>query len=283
MVSKKLSIIIATYNVASSIEKCLDSILSQTFQDYEVIIVDGASRDETADIIAHYRDTRIKFISEPDNGIYDAWNKGISLSNGEWLAFIGADDCYSSSSSLQLLIDSIPVSDDAPIIYGKIHSEGPAGDITGEGGEPWFDVFSLKFNYLKCRLPIPVMSAIYSRNFIKNEKFDLALKVTADADLLLRCLRRWKGNPPYFIASDKPIVRMGYGGISTNRKTYIITLKNSLKTRRKNGISNINLAMMVRVIKVYMILAVGRFLGDSFLVSSLAKYHLMKKKVRRVN
>lgn len=283
MTNKKISIIIATYNVSSCIEKCLDSILEQTYEDFEVVIVDGASTDDSLSIIKKYTDPRLKLVSEPDKGIYDAWNKGITLSSGDWLNFIGADDCFSSPASLQLLVDAIPHSNDAPIIYGKIESEGPSGDITGGSGEPWFDLFSPVFNYIKCNLPIPVMSAIYSREFIKNEKFDLTLRVTADADLLLRCLRLWQGNPPHFIGVDAPIVRMGYGGISTNRNTYIVTLNNSLKTRRNNGISNFNLAMGIRIVKVYSILAVGKLFGDSVLTNSLAKYHLLKKKIRKMS
>lgn len=283
MTNKKISIIIATFNVSSCIEQCLDSILEQTYENFEVIIVDGASKDNSLNIIQGYTDPRIKLISEPDKGIYDAWNKGLTLATGEWINFIGADDRFSSSASLQLLVDAIPQSNDAPIVYGTIQSEGPGGDITGGSGEPWFDLFSFKFNYIECNLPIPVMSAIYSRNFIKNEKFDLSLRVTADADLLLRCLRLWQGNPPHFIGSETPIVRMGYGGISTNRKTYIVTLQNSLKTRKNNGVSNLNLSIVIRIIKVYAILGVGRVFGDSVLANSLAKYHFLKKKIRKMS
>ncbi|MFK8258257.1 glycosyltransferase family 2 protein [Erwinia sp. AnSW2-5] len=283
MTNKKISIIIATYNVAVCIEKCLDSILEQTFEDFEIVIVDGASTDNSLNIIRGYTDPRIKLVSEPDKGIYDAWNKGLSLSCGEWINFIGADDCFSTPTSLKVLVDGIPQSNNAPIIYGTIQSEGPGGDITGGSGEPWYNLFSPAFNYIRCKLPIPVMSAIYSRGFIKDEKFDLTLRVTADADLLLRCLRLWQGNPPHFIGADTPIVRMGYGGISTNRNTYILTLKNSLQTRRNNGISNYNLAIFIRIVKVYSIIAVGKVFGDSILANSLAKYHFLKKKIRKVS
>ncbi|CFV22452.1 glycosyltransferase family 2 protein [Yersinia pseudotuberculosis] len=271
-----VSIIIATYNVEKCISRCLDSILKQSYENFEVIIMDGASTDNSIEIIKSYNDPRLRIFSEPDNGIYDAWNKGLEKSKGNWIAFIGADDKYSSEESLALLIQAIPLSNNAPVIYGKIENEGPEGNVTGGSGEPWFNLFSFSFNYIKCNLPIPIMSAMYSREFIKDEVFDITLKVTADADLFLRCLQRWNGSPPYFINESKPLVRMGYGGVSTNYRNYIVTLKDSIRTRKKNNISNVNLAIINRIFKVYTLSFIGYMFGDSFISKLLIKYHRIK-------
>lgn len=92
MNTKLISIIIATYNASSTIERCLNSIIQQKNNQIELLIVDGKSKDNTTDIIKKYIKDIDFFISEPDKGIYDAWNKGITHTNGKWIMFIGADD-----------------------------------------------------------------------------------------------------------------------------------------------------------------------------------------------
>lgn len=92
--SSTISIIIATYNAEKTIRKAIDSCLNQKYTDYEIVIIDGNSTDNTLHIIkeeySHYNN--IKYISEKDNGIYDALNKGVKLSKGEWIYILGADD-----------------------------------------------------------------------------------------------------------------------------------------------------------------------------------------------
>ena len=92
--NQRLSIIIATFNVSRTLEKALESVKNQTFQDWECIIVDGSSKDKTVDIIKKYVsiDLRFRYISEPDEGIYDAFNKGWKMAQGEWIYYLGADD-----------------------------------------------------------------------------------------------------------------------------------------------------------------------------------------------
>lgn len=96
----KLSIIIPTYNSASVLPRALDSIICQTFTNWEVLIMDGISTDDTLKMAQSYNDSRIRIYSEPDNGIYDAMNKGINKANGEWLYFLGSDDCLFSKDVL---------------------------------------------------------------------------------------------------------------------------------------------------------------------------------------
>src|ERR1700722_16529958 len=90
--SNLLSIIIPTYNSQNTILTALQSIVKQSFDDFEIIIVDGLSNDDTVTIVKNFQDDRIKIISELDNGIYDAMNKGIDRAKGDWLYFLGSDD-----------------------------------------------------------------------------------------------------------------------------------------------------------------------------------------------
>jgi glycosyltransferase involved in cell wall biosynthesis len=89
---KEISIIIATFNAAETLRECLDSIVTQLNDKIELILVDGGSKDTTNEIIESYGTFIDVHISEPDKGIYDAWNKGVKLSSGNWVMFIGADD-----------------------------------------------------------------------------------------------------------------------------------------------------------------------------------------------
>lgn len=80
-----VTVIIATYNASATLQKALNSVLNQSFQDWECIIIDGASKDNTIDIVKQYckKDIRFRYISEPNNGIYDAFNKGWKMARGE--------------------------------------------------------------------------------------------------------------------------------------------------------------------------------------------------------
>ncbi|MDR2410857.1 MAG: glycosyltransferase, partial [Bacteroidales bacterium] len=84
-----LSIIIPTYNSSKTINRCLDSILCQSYSNYEILVMDGLSSDNTLELVKAYNDRRIQIYSGKDNGIYDAMNKGIALAKGEWLYFSG--------------------------------------------------------------------------------------------------------------------------------------------------------------------------------------------------
>ena len=90
----KVSIIIPTYNSGKTVKNALESVYRQSFQDWECIIVDGASKDNTINIVKEYsdKDARFRYISEKDHGIYDAFNKGWRLAEGDWIHYLGSDD-----------------------------------------------------------------------------------------------------------------------------------------------------------------------------------------------
>ena len=94
MDSPLLTIIIATYNSEKTLRKALQSVEDQTFQDWECLVVDGYSKDDTIKIVNEFveKDARFRYISEPDNGIYDAFNKGWKNARGEWVHYLGSDD-----------------------------------------------------------------------------------------------------------------------------------------------------------------------------------------------
>lgn len=122
------SIITVTYNAESTVESTLNSVAEQTCDDYEHLIIDGASTDRTLEIVeAAKGKARRKVISEPDGGLYDAMNKGISHASGRFLIFLNSGDRFHSADTLKIIKEAIENNPDADIIYGQtdlVDSEG---------------------------------------------------------------------------------------------------------------------------------------------------------------
>lgn len=120
-----ISIIIPTYNSASTLGRCLESIIEQDCNSFEVWIIDAVSTDETLQIIEKYtkKYSFINFVSEPDKGIYDAMNKGICLCSGQWLYFLGSDDTFYNKNILSAVLTKANTCDDK-VIYGNVIMRG---------------------------------------------------------------------------------------------------------------------------------------------------------------
>lgn len=165
-----VTIIIATYNSAETIRIALDSVLQQTFQEWECIVVDGASSDNTIDIVREFCkvDSRFHFISEKDNGIYDAYNKGWRMAKGKWILYLGSDDKLSNNGVQDLVANS----DGGDLIVGNVYLVKPWGEVTKQ--------------YAQGRNGCH-QSMITRRTVIEALKgFDEQYKILADADLNIR-------------------------------------------------------------------------------------------------
>jgi len=115
------SIVIPTYNAGDTLAACLDSIIAQSFSNFEILIVDGLSTDNSRDIATAYQDDRIRFVSEKDKGIYDAMNKGIKLAKGEWIYFIGSDDKLYDEKVLANV--AAMTDNNFDVLYGDVYSK----------------------------------------------------------------------------------------------------------------------------------------------------------------
>lgn len=126
----KISIITISYNVEKEIERTMRSVLNQTFQDLEYIVVDGKSKDNTVaiakSIAAEYPDRTVRIISEPDKGIYDAMNKGIKMASGEWVNMMNAGDVFVDENVLENIFkEQIP--DDIAFLYSDFYKATSLG------------------------------------------------------------------------------------------------------------------------------------------------------------
>lgn len=130
--SPLFSIITVAYNAASTINATLDSVYGQTFENYEHLIIDGASTDSTVDIVDTYNNPKSVVISEKDDGIYDAMNKGMSIAKGEYLIFLNAGDRFPESHTLAHYASAIIENDYPGIVYGQTRLVDIHGNYVGE-------------------------------------------------------------------------------------------------------------------------------------------------------
>lgn len=174
----KLSIIIPTFNSEKVLEAAIQSVLNQSFTDFELLIIDGISTDNTVKVARNYTDSRIKIVSEKDKGIYDAMNKGTAMASGKWLYFLGSDDVFFDNHVLQNLFEmNKDRTEEADFIYGNVLL-GDTNEVYGG----YRDVFML---YKK---NICHQASFVKKNVLLNKGlFDLKYKIMADYYFNLQC------------------------------------------------------------------------------------------------
>lgn len=205
---EKISIIIPSFNSEKTIEKCIKSILNQTYQNTEIIIIDGCSTDQTLNIIKKYK--KINIISEPDKGVYDAFNKGIKISTGQWLYFMGSDDFLFDKDVLKNIFKNKNYSS-YKLIIGKIIYDNSR---VNKSYYNWTLFFRNSVHHQAC---------FYKKTLFENFLYDLNFKVCADYELnLVSYLKNYKALKIDAIISD-----VYTGGISGKVKlvNYIDLLK----------------------------------------------------------
>ena len=229
MTLPKISIIIASYNCKDTIERSIDSIISQTYHNWELIIIDGKSEDGTLDVIKAHSDSIAHYVSEPDTGVYNAWNKGLRHAQGEWICFLGADDFFWDTQVFEKIATILSAAyPKYRVVYGKNHILNEKGDILYTVGEPWSKVKN-KFLQLQC-LPHPGL--MHHRTIFEDHgHFNENFKIAGDYELLLRELRSSDA-----VHTDLVIAAMVVGGLSSTPGNMRISLSESLQAQRLNNI-----------------------------------------------
>lgn len=180
-----LSVVIPSYNVEPLLRACVASITQQTFSDYEILIVDGASTDETPSLIAELaaRHPRIRWVSEKDRGVYDAMNKGVKLARGQWLLFLGADDSLRDPTVLERAVRHLD--DTVDFVYGDVMLEN---DPWGRSGTVYGGEFSVRDITTR---NICHQAIFYSRRVFETfGDYDLRYRAFADWELNLRLFNK---------------------------------------------------------------------------------------------
>ena len=186
----KFSIITVTYNAEKVLEDTIQSVISQTYRNVEYIIVDGASKDHTLEIINKYHNRINKVISEPDKGLYDAMNKGIQLATGDYLCFLNAGDKFHDSETLQKIVHTLKGQELPDVIYGEtaiVDEEGHFLHMRRLSAPAHLNWKSFKQGMLVCH-----QAFFANRELAINHLYDLQYRFSADFDWCIRIMKKAK-------------------------------------------------------------------------------------------
>lgn len=173
-----ITIITVSYNAENDIERTIKSVIRQTYQNIEYIIIDGGSSDKTVDIIKKYEGKINLWVSEPDEGIYDAMNKGVKLAKGQWINFMNAGDSFETKNIVKELFANNYIN--ADLIYGdtyfKNSSTGERKLIKAKELETLW--MAINFNH----------NSLFSRvECLKEFPFDINYKIVSDSKFVIEC------------------------------------------------------------------------------------------------
>ncbi len=216
----RISIVIATFNAATTLQDCLDSITGQSFPEWEILIADGASPDATVEIIRSNADRIAWWQSRPDAGIYDAWNTAIRHARGEYVLFLGADDTLHSPRTLADVFDAIG-EDQYDLVSGR-------GELVDEHGADYHQFGSAwSHRRVRRRMTICHPGALHRRDlFEKHGLFDTSYRICADYDFILRLPEDTRA-----LFVDAPLARIRDAGISRRRRS--LALRESFRAQAR--------------------------------------------------
>lgn len=249
----KISIVTVTYNSASTLRDTIESVLSQTYQDIEYIIVDGLSKDNTMEIVREYEpkfNGRMRYVSEKDSGLYDAMNKGIKMATGEVVGIINSDDFYHRQDIIQIVAETM--SDKyVQAVYGDVRFVNP-NDLKTTVRYYSSRIFRpslFRYGFM----PAHPTFFTYKKFFDEFGYYKLNYKIAADYELLVRFLHGHAVQAKY-IQTD--FMKMRTGGISTaSVKSNIVLNKEIVRACKENGVwTCFPMLMFKYLIKVFELL-----------------------------
>ena len=236
----KISIITVCYNSAATVRGTIESVLSQSYSNVEHVIVDGGSTDRTLKILAEYQGRIARVISEPDQGLYDAMNKGIRAATGEVIGILNSDDFFEAPDVLANVADEFAASPDTDIVFGDVVFVRP-GDLDAvvrHYSSRRFRRWKLRFGWMPPHPATFVRSGVYDRC----GGYCLDYKIAADYEMFVRWLLRYRLN---FRRLDRVIVRMRTGGASTaGLRSSLVLNAEIVRACRENGVYT-NLAFVL--------------------------------------
>ena len=243
----KISLITITYNSAKTLEDTLKSVVEQTYSDVEYIIVDGASKDKTVSIIEEYEPLfkgRIKWISEPDKGLYDAMSKGIQMATGDVVGILNSDDFFTSRDVLQKVAEAFEQDSQLDAVYGDVHFVHPnnLNKCVRYYSSKVFKRDLMRMGFM------PAHPSFYIRRecFEKYGLYKTDYKVAADFEFLLRVIYKAKIKTKYLPID---MVTMRTGGASTSGiESHKRIMKEHLRAFRENGLYTNRLLLSLRYI-----------------------------------
>ena len=204
-----LSILVATWNCSHQLEQFLESLAIQTWSDWELLLLDNASSDGTAELVEefqqHFPAGSVRWISEPDHGIYDAWNRGLGLAQGDYLSFIGADDTFLDSTSLER-IAALTVTQ-ADLITARNAYYNSQGRLLRHWGSGW------QWKRMRQSMNIAHPGMLVKRDlFARAGFFDPAFRICGDYEWFLRLPANLRA-----VHTSDSVLRVVQAGVSHTR------------------------------------------------------------------
>lgn len=245
----KVSIVTATWNRGDTIRSTIESILGQRYQNWEHIIVDGASTDNTLDIVNEYAEQysgRLKLISEPDNGIYDAMNKGIHLADGDIIGILNSDDFLADNGTLTRIVEALS-DEKSEAVHGdcNIVDSNNLSRTIRRYNSNGFRRWKMRIGYM------PAHPTFYCKRdvFEKYGDFDTSFKIAADFDWLLRCI--YVGNIDVRYIPNLQTIMRGGGVSDRGWKTHRLVMKEHKRSFNNVGLWYTSLFELVRFADKY--------------------------------
>jgi glycosyltransferase involved in cell wall biosynthesis len=255
--SPLISIIVAVFNGKKTLQQCIDSVANQTYLNKELIVVDGGSNDGTVELLKASQDSISYWISEPDLGIYNAWNKGLSQAKGEWICFLGTDDFFWNENVLGEVVQHLmKLEPGIRVAYAQIMLLNAQGESVYSVGEPWVKI-KKQFTQIMC---IPHQGVMHRRSlFERHGKFDETFRIAGDYELLLRELRIAEAS---FIP-NLVMTAMRQGGVSSSPENSLALMREVRRAQQMHGENLPSRLWMMVVVRVYLRLFIWRILGES--------------------
>lgn len=228
----KISIITVVWNNKDTIKDAIDSVLAQTYENIEYIIIDGASSDGTVEIVKSYGNKITKFLSEKDNGLYDAMNKGIVQATGDIVGILNSDDFYIDEFVIEKVVQEFKDKEVDSLFADLVFVKPENLDKTVRYYDSsHFRPEKFAYGWMPAHPTFFVKREVYD----KYGTFKLDYKIAADYEILVRFLQKYKISYTYL---NQVIIKMRLGGISTSgvKSNYILN-KEIIRACRENGIS----------------------------------------------
>ena len=240
-----ITIIIAVFNGAKTLQRCLDSIYKQNYPCIEIIIMDGASTDGSFDILKFNHNKISYWESRSDNGIYHAWNKALEHVHGDWVCFLGADDYFWDINVLELMVPQLnAVSTNTKVVYGKVAMVSVNNEVIKIIGESW--VITQR-NLLR-KMCLPHQGVMHHRTMFESRgKFDESFKISGDYELLLRELKTGNAN----FVGEIIVAGMQVGGVSNSFNNIHRYISEEMRARKKNGLPLNCVFSYLRMLYIY--------------------------------
>lgn len=258
----KISIIIATFNSEKTIQNCLDSVFNQNYNNYEVLVKDGGSKDNTLLLLDNYRNRFSFYETSNDNGVYDAWNICLNKCTGDWIIFLGSDDYFYYKDFLNDIQPYLKKGyfENYKIVHGKnliVDSNGKEVSIIGEN-------VSCESKSIYQKMTIRHPGCFHHISLFKIVgKFDSNFKIIGDYQFILRAIKTTKFLFYPFIG-----VIHTNGGISTNPNYVSRIIKENIKMRRELNIKpyiNLNMEMFKRFLIFLIMKMFGKYIGENII------------------